>query len=64
MIVVIAAAPVNGNQEVYIVLGIDENENDQVIAVFYSYTHAKRFCLKMGTETEYYDLWIEKHPIM
>ena len=49
---------------VYIVLGIDEHEHDQVLAVFHSYCDAKRFCCQTMHDTEYYDLWIEKHPVM
>lgn len=50
--------------EVYVILGIDENEHDKVLAVFYSYSDAKRYCHETMHDTEYYDLWIEKHPVM
>ena len=50
--------------QVYIVLGIDEHEHDQVLAVFNSYYEAKRYCCQMMHNTEYYDLWIEKHPVV
>ena len=53
-----------GETTVYIVLGIDEHEHDQVLAVFNSYYDAKTFCAETMHETEYYDLWIEKHPLM
>lgn len=49
---------------IYIVLGIDEHEHDQVLAVFNSYADAKRFCCQTMHDTAYYDLWIEKHPVM
>jgi len=49
---------------VYIVLGIDENEHDQVLAVFYAYSDAKKYCCQMMHNTSYYDLWIEKHPVV
>lgn len=61
MIVVPAAI----KEEVYIVLGIDEHEHDQVLAVFSTYDSAKAYCCKtMGDSFDYYDLWIEKHPVM
>jgi hypothetical protein len=49
---------------VYIVLGIDEHSHDQVLAVFNSYGDAKKFLASTTHETNYYDLWIEKHPVM
>lgn len=51
-------------QVIYVVLGIDEHEHDQVLALFYSYYDAKKFCGQTMNDTLYYDLWIEKHPIM
>lgn len=48
---------------VYVVLGIDANEHDQVLAVFNSYDGAKRYCIECLIETEFYDIWIEKHPV-
>lgn len=60
-----SAIPAAFNVEVYIVLGIDENEHDQVLAVFSTYEGAKAYCCKtMGESFGYYDLWIEKHPLM
>lgn len=50
--------------EVYVVLGIDENEHDQVLALFYTYYDAKQFCSQTMHDTCYYDLWIEKHPVL
>lgn len=50
--------------EVYIVLGIDENAHDQVLAVFCNYSEAKRYCSRRVHDTPFYDLWIEKHPVM
>jgi len=50
--------------EVYIVLGIDEHEHDQVLAVFYTYYDAKNYCCQMMYDSEYFDLWIEKHSIV
>ncbi len=49
---------------VYIVLGIDEFEHDQVLGVFSTYNDAKKFCCQTMHDTAYYDLWIEKHPVM
>lgn len=51
-------------REVYIVLGIDENEHDQVLAVFDSYPDAKQYCCKSIKDSGFYDLWIEKHSVM
>ncbi len=50
--------------EVYVVLGIDEHEHDQVLALYYTYYDAKQFCVRTMLDTPYYDLWIEKHPVM
>ena len=49
---------------VYVILGIDEHEHDQVLAVCKSYQDAKQYCIEYLAETEYYDLWIEKHPVL
>ncbi len=64
MMIVVVAAINTENELIYIVLGIDENEHDQVLAVFNSYTDAKRYCCQTMHDTVYYDLWIEKHPVM
>lgn len=52
------------SKTVYVIMGIDAYENDQVIAVCATYKDAKRYCVEHLAETEYYDLWIEKHPIL
>ena len=49
---------------IYIVLGIDEHSHDQVLAVFNSYSDAKKYCCQTMHDTAYYDLWIEKHPLL
>ena len=49
---------------VYIVLGIDEYEHDQVLAVFSTYNDARQFCCQAIHDTAFYDLWIEKHDVM
>lgn len=48
---------------VYIVLGIDGNQNDQVLAVCSCYEGAKRYCVDTLVQTEFFDVWIEKHII-
>lgn len=48
----------------YVVLGIDEHEHDQVLSVHATYEGARAFCISCTFKTEYYDLWIEKHPIL
>lgn len=49
---------------VYVVLGIDYEQNDRVIAVKRTYEEAKKYCINsLSRDDEYYDLWIEKHPI-
>ena len=50
--------------EVYVVLGIDIHCHDQVIAVCYTYETAKQHCIKLLAQTEFYDLWIEKHSVI
>lgn len=51
-------------KEVYVILGIDAHEHDQVLAVCRSYNEAKRYCVEYLMETEFFDLWIEKHPVL
>ena len=46
---------------VYVVLGIDENEHDQVLGVCRNFDEAQRFLHEYLFETEFYDIWIEKH---
>jgi hypothetical protein len=53
----------NANQ-VYVVLGIDAHEHDQVLAVCVDYVSAKQFLTKTTLETEFYDLWVEKHVLL
>ncbi len=48
---------------VYVILGIDENEHDQVLGVRNTYEEAKQFCIHYLSKTKFYDLWIEKHPL-
>jgi hypothetical protein len=49
---------------VYVILGIDHEENDRVIAVRLTYDEAKKYCINtLATDDRYYDLWIEKHPL-
>lgn len=48
---------------VYVILGIDAQGHDQVIAVRRDFPEAKHFCTKCLGETEFYDLWIEKHEV-
>ena len=53
------------SEAVYIVLGIDEHEHDQVLGVFNSYYDATNECCHvMMKNSDYYDLWIEKHNVM
>lgn len=54
----------SGFEEVYIILGIDAHEHDQVLAVCRTYEEAKRYCIECLVKTEFYDLWIEKHPVL
>lgn len=49
---------------IYIILGVDINEHDQVLRVCRTYASAKEYCLHYLTKTDYYDLWIEKHPLL
>jgi hypothetical protein len=58
------------NPLVYVILGIDENEHDQVISVCKTYEDAKNYCIKYLMNgknlynTPFYDVWIEKHELM
>lgn len=49
---------------VYVILGIDAHEHDQVLAVCRTYEAAKQHCIEYLCETEFFDLWIEKHPVL
>ena len=50
-------------QMVYVILGIDAYQHDRVLAVCATYQDAKRYCVECLVNTEYFDLWIEKHPV-
>lgn len=52
------------SQQVYVVMGIDEHENSQLLAVCSCYDSAKRYCIHCVVESQFYDLWIEKHCII
>ena len=49
---------------IYIILGVDKHEHDQVIGVAQTYEDAKEVCIHFEAKTDFYDLWIEKHPLM
>lgn len=49
--------------DVYIVLGIDDNEHDQVVACFRYFDDAQIFCRRVLMTSDFLDVWIEKHPI-
>lgn len=49
---------------VYVILGIDSEENDRILAVLSSYEEAKQFCIDYMDDTQYFDLWIEKHQVL
>lgn len=49
---------------VYVVLGIDEYEHDQVLAVCRSYEAARQYCIDCLAGTEFFDVWIEKHCVI
>lgn len=51
-------------ENVYVVMGIDKHAQDQVLAVCESYPKAKDHCIKCMANTEFYDLWIDKHPLI
>ena len=49
---------------IYIVLGIDAHEHDQVLSVSRTFEDAKEFLQNFLGSSEYFDLWIEKHPLI
>jgi hypothetical protein len=57
-------AVINFPALVYVVMGIDVNGHDQVIAVRKNFREAKQYCVECLAETEFYDLWIEKHELL
>lgn len=52
------------SNEVYVVLGIDINGNDQVLALFRQFDDAKKYCVKFLYLSDFLDVWIEKHEVM
>lgn len=48
-------------EELYVILGIDENGHDQVVAVCRAFSDAKQYCTYALSTTQYLDVWIEKH---
>ena len=50
--------------KVYIVWGIDEFERDCVLGVFRENSDALQFLRSTEFSTEYYDLWLECHPLL
>ncbi len=51
------------HQFVYVILAIDVNEAESVIAVVRSAEDAKRYCIKWVMDCEYLDVWVEKHSL-
>jgi hypothetical protein len=49
---------------VYVVMGIDDRECDRLLAVCLTYQDAKNYLTRCKMETEYFDMWIEKHPVV
>ncbi len=49
---------------IYVILGVDINEHDQVLSVCTDYAKAKAYCCKYLMHTDFYDLWIEKHELL
>ena len=49
---------------VYVILGIDEDCNDRVLAVAETFENAKEYLCRYSSETPFYDLWIEKHSLL
>jgi hypothetical protein len=50
--------------QVYVVLGIDEHQHDQVLAVVRTFADAKKYCVETLSLEPYFDVWIEKHPVL
>ena len=49
---------------VYVVMGIDEHEHDQLLQLFYRFDDAKEYCAWVQrSDSLFYDLWIESHII-
>lgn len=48
-------------EQAYVILGIDDEGCDQVLAVCRDYEDAKIYCTKYLMETPFHDVWIEKH---
>lgn len=52
-------------ETIYIIMGIDANEHDQILAARYRYEDAKEYCKQFQANSvlDMYDLWIEKIPL-
>jgi hypothetical protein len=48
---------------VYVILGIDEDACDRVLAVRKTFEEAKIFMTKIRSHLEFYDLWVETFPL-
>jgi hypothetical protein len=49
---------------VYVVMAIDEHEHDRILAVCMTAENAKRYCTKCQVESDYFDIWIERHVVL
>lgn len=52
------------HQFVYVILAIDVDEIERVIAVVRSVDEAKRYCMRWVMRCEYVDVWLEKHALV
>lgn len=48
---------------VYVVMGIDEHEHDRILAVCRSWEDARNYLTRCMLQTDYFDMWIEKHEV-
>lgn len=49
--------------DIFLVMGIDENGFDQVVKVFRTIDKALDFCKESMRDTYYLDTWIERHEL-
>ncbi len=55
--------PLEQYELIYLVMAIDENAHDHVLAVCRSFSDARQYCTSCLCSSEYFDVWIEKHPL-
>lgn len=51
------------SDEVYVVMGIDDNCCDKVLGIYYTFETATKYISKLMAVNLCLDVWIEKHEV-